>query len=101
MIFSLISKSGLSPNVKEEEYLYVSDIKKMKINEYDLDKDYIQCLGKTESRLTLDKNTGVLFVPEDAHKPSMSIGNIPVSVKKPYLRYRSHIWEDVSNVQLF
>ncbi len=74
-----------------EEYLYVSDIKKMKTSEYDSDRDYIQCFGEAESCLTLDRNTGVLLMPEDAHKPCMSIGDIPVSVKKAVFKIPVHL----------
>lgn len=65
-----------------EEYIYVSDINKMETSEYDPDRDYIQCFGETEETLVLDENTGVILMPEDAHKPCMSIDNTPMNVKK-------------------
>lgn len=65
-----------------EEYIYVSDINRMETSEYDSNRDYIQCFGEAEETLVLDENTGVLLMPEDAHKPCMSIDNAPMNVKK-------------------
>lgn len=65
-----------------KEYVYVSDIHKMKTSEYDPDRDYIQCFGKEDSCIALDENIGVVLMPEDAHKPSLTIGSEPSYVKK-------------------
>ena len=64
------------------EYVYVSDINHMETREYDSERDYMQCFGDEEACITLDENTGVILMPEDAHKPSMTIGEVPTYIKK-------------------
>ncbi len=64
------------------EKIFVSDINKMKLGEYNPEKDYLPCDGETEVCYMLDKNTGILLMPEDAHMPGISVENKTSNVKK-------------------
>jgi len=64
------------------EKIYVSDISKMKKGEYNPEKDYLLCNGEAESSYVLDKNTGILLMPEDAHMPGIYLDNKASVVKK-------------------
>ena len=64
------------------EKICVSDISKMESGEYNPDNDYLPCDGVAEVCYVLDKSTGILLMPEDAHMPGIGVENKTSIVKK-------------------
>lgn len=64
------------------EKICISDISRMKLGKYNPEKDYLPCDGEAEVCYVLDKSTGILLMPEDAHMPGIGVENKTSIVKK-------------------
>ena len=74
------------------EIVYVSNIDKMKVGEYDAEEDYIPCFGESEVACVIDNKTGVILMPNDAHMPGISADGIPMIVKKAVFKIPVALW---------
>lgn len=65
-----------------EEKIYVSKLSDMKQGKYDENNDFTICFGNMKEEVVLYQGEGIVFMPNDVHKPCLHSGEEPFHIKK-------------------